>query len=60
VLLTGSIPGHGEPIAWTRMHKGGRIFYTSLGHQKDFEEEAFLKLMTNAILWSANRIPRTK
>jgi len=60
VLLTGSIPDHTEPIAWTRMNKEGRVFYTSLGHQKDFEEENFLKLMTNAILWSGNRVLRTK
>lgn len=60
VLLAGSIPEHTEPIAWTRTYKGGRIFYTSLGHQKDFEEESFLRLMTNAILWSAQRAPRTK
>ena len=60
VLLTGSIPDHTEPIAWTRMHKGGRVFYTSLGAQTDFEEESFLRLMTNGILWAANRTPRTK
>jgi type 1 glutamine amidotransferase len=60
VLLTGSIPGHEEPIAWTRTIKEQRIFYTSLGHQKDFEEEQFLKLMTNGILWAANRTPRGK
>jgi type 1 glutamine amidotransferase len=55
VVLYGSIPEHTEPIAWTRMYKGGRIFYTSLGHQKDFEEESFLRLMTNAIVWAAGR-----
>jgi type 1 glutamine amidotransferase len=55
VLLYGSIPDHTEPIAWTRMHKGGRIFYTSLGHQKDFEEDSFLRLMSNAIVWAAGR-----
>lgn len=55
VCLLGSIPGHTEPIAWTRMYKGGRIFYTSLGHQKDFEEESFLRLMSNAIVWAAGR-----
>jgi type 1 glutamine amidotransferase len=60
ILLTGSIPGHTEPIAWTRMHKGGRIFYTSLGHQKDFEEESFLRLVTNGILWATQREPRKK
>lgn len=58
VLMTGSNPDHSEPIAWTRNYKGGRIFYTSLGHQADFQEESFLRLMTNAILWSAQRQPR--
>jgi type 1 glutamine amidotransferase len=60
VLLTGSIPDHEEPIAWTRMNKTQRVFYTSLGGQKDFEDENFLKLMTNGILWAADRAPRTK
>ena len=55
ILLTGTNPEATEPIAWTRMYKGGRIFYTSLGHQKDFEEESFLRLMTNAIVWAAGR-----
>ena len=60
VLLTGSIPDHTEPIAWTRMNKNQRVFYTSLGHQADFEEESFLRLVTNGILWAANRTPRKK
>ncbi len=60
IMLYGSADGKTEPIAWTREYKKGRIFYTSLGHQKDFEEESFLRLMTNAILWSAQRTPRTK
>jgi type 1 glutamine amidotransferase len=55
VLLTGSNAEATEPIAWTRMYKGGRIFYTSLGYQKDFEEESFLRLMSNAIVWAAGR-----
>jgi len=52
ILLTGSIPEHAEPIAWTRLFKGGRVFYTSLGHQKDFEDENFLRLLANAIVWT--------
>ena len=55
ILLTGSIPDGSEPIAWTRDYKGGRIFYTSLGHQKDFEEESFLRLIANAVLWTTQR-----
>ena len=55
VLLTGSIPEHTEPIAWTRSYKGGRVFYTSLGHPKDFEEKSYLQLITNAIVWTAQK-----
>ena len=57
VLLTGTIPGHTEPIAWTRLHKGGRVFYTSLGHVKDFENEAFVRMITRALFWVAKREP---
>jgi putative membrane-bound dehydrogenase-like protein len=53
VLMTGSIPKAQEPVAWVRKYKGGRIFYTSLGHPKDFESPEFLKMLTNAIFWTA-------
>lgn len=55
VLLTGAIPEHSEPIAWTREVNGGRVFYTSLGHQKDFLEPSFLRLVSHAIHWTAKR-----
>ena len=51
LLLTGRTPEHFEPVAWTRRHRGGRIFYTSLGHQKDFWELDFLRLIDNAVNW---------
>jgi len=57
VLLTGSIPGHSEPIAWTRTHNGGRVFYTSLGHPQDFKNSGFRRLLANALFWTANRTP---
>jgi type 1 glutamine amidotransferase len=57
ILLQGSIPGETEPIAWTRNYKGGRIFYTSLGHQKDFDDPNFVTLVTNALYWTTNREP---
>jgi type 1 glutamine amidotransferase len=60
VLLYGSISGHTEPIAWTRTYKGARIFYTSLGHQKDFEEYYFLHLVSNAIFWTARQEEQIK
>ena len=57
VLLTGSIPGHTEPLAWTREHQGGRIFYTSLGNPETFEDEQFRRMLVNALYWTARRDP---
>lgn len=51
VLLMGHTDEHSEPVAWTRLHNGGRICYTSLGHQKDFEVEPFLRFLAQSILW---------
>ena len=55
VLMTGTIPGHTEPITWTRDYNGGRVFYTALGHPQDFSETSFRRLLTNAIFWAAGR-----
>ncbi|HEY0548763.1 MAG TPA: ThuA domain-containing protein [Verrucomicrobiae bacterium] len=55
VLLTGAIPDHTEPVAWTHDYHGARIFYTSLGHETDFEDEAFRRLLANAVHWALNR-----
>jgi type 1 glutamine amidotransferase len=27
-----------QPVAWTREHNGGRVFFTTLGHPGDFEQ----------------------
>ncbi len=56
LLLTGYTEEHTEPVAWTRLHRGGRVFYTSLGHQKDFEVTMFLRLLANAVLWTGGRL----
>ena len=49
-LLMGTIEGKPtEPVAWTHSYKGGRVFYTSLGHPADFEVPAFRQLIVNAI-----------
>jgi len=56
VLLTGSVMNQPpEPVAWIHSYKGARVFYTSLGHPKDFESPAFRRLLVNAIFWTLNR-----
>jgi type 1 glutamine amidotransferase len=57
LLLSGAIPKHTEPVAWTREYGGGRIFYTSLGGPPDFENEVFRNLLINGIYWTAKRTP---
>ncbi len=56
LLMSASAGEHDEPVTWTRSHAGGRVFYTSLGHQDDFEEPSFLRLLANAALWCGGRI----
>jgi type 1 glutamine amidotransferase len=41
------------PLAWTRDHGKGRVFYTALGHREDvLEAEWFKKHLLGGILWS--------
>jgi type 1 glutamine amidotransferase len=56
VLLMGSVTNFPpEPVTWTHSYKGTRIFYTSLGHPKDFENASFRQMLVNAIYWTLNR-----
>jgi type 1 glutamine amidotransferase len=59
VLQTGTITRKGEgstqPVTWTNQYsEKGRAFYTSLGVPSDFESEAFLKMLSRAIHWTAH------
>lgn len=56
LLLNGHTDEHSEPVAWTRLHNGGRVCYTSLGHQQDFEIETFLRFLAQSVLWVSGRI----
>ena len=55
LLLTGAIPDHTEPVAWTHEYKGARIFYTSLGDEPEFRDKAFVRLLDNAIHWALKK-----
>lgn len=52
-ILVGKVDGHEqEPVAWTHKFGTADVFYTSLGHPTDFEEESFHLLLENAVRWS--------
>lgn len=56
VLLWGQTGPHKEPVAWTRTYRGGRVFYTSLGHPDDFDHSPqFVRLLVQAVFWTMNR-----
>jgi putative heme-binding domain-containing protein len=57
-LLMGTIPGQPpEPVAWVKLRGHARVFYTSLGHPRDFEIGAFRQMLRNAVLWALDRSP---
>jgi type 1 glutamine amidotransferase/nicotinamidase-related amidase len=62
VVMTGSTPASSgtQPVAWTRVYRGARVFYTSMGGPQDFENAAFRRLMANALFWAANRKVESK
>jgi type 1 glutamine amidotransferase len=45
-----------NPVAYTNtpsgLGKGGRVFYTSLGHKDDFEAPSLMTLLMNGIAWA--------
>lgn len=65
-LDTNSYSGHkmGEnhPIAWYHNYKGGRAWYTGMGHTKEtYAEDNFKKHLLGGIYWAANKkLPDSK
>ena len=57
VLQQGDIGTDKHAVSWVNTWKGGRTFYTSLGVPKDFENESFRRMLSNAIQWTAKRTP---
>lgn len=56
-LMTGRVEGRQpeEPVAWTNVQNGGRVFYTSLGHPDDFKLPLFRRLLLNGCFWAIGR-----
>ncbi len=61
VLQTvGRIKDKDFPVTWINTYKGGRYFYTSLGAPEDFQQEALLQLLSNAVFWTTHRDPHNE
>lgn len=55
-LLQGTQDQFTEPVAWVNNYKGGRVFYTSLGHPDDFKLQHFRRLLVNGTLWTLGQL----
>ena len=53
VLLFGHARGLMKPVAWVRPCGAGRVFYCSLSDAGDLSEPNFLRLLANAVCWTA-------
>ncbi len=47
--------GTPNPVAWTKTYKGARVFFTTLGHPKDFASDAVRRLLINGIYWALGK-----
>lgn len=48
--------GTWDPVAWVRQFGKGRVFYLSLGHSTEGQQNpGFQKLVTQAVRWTAGR-----
>jgi type 1 glutamine amidotransferase len=41
-----------SPVVWTKTYKGARVFFTTMGHPKDFANLPVRRLLVNAVYWS--------
>lgn len=57
ILMTCDHPKSMKAIAWTRMHRNGRVFCYQGGHDSHaYVHTSFQEVLQRGILWSANRI----
>lgn len=57
-VLMGSIPDQpAEPVAWTHAYgsRNAKVFYTSFGHEDDFANSEFRRLLLNGMLWALDQ-----
>lgn len=51
VILEGENKNGRMPVAWTRTHRGARLFHLALGYYDDMEKPAFRRMVANALTW---------
>jgi hypothetical protein len=52
-IMFGAVAGETFPVTWVRSKLGRRIFATTLGVGADFRHPYFLRMIANAVTWTA-------
>jgi hypothetical protein len=56
VIMEGENKNGRMPVAWTRVHKGARVFHFALGYAYDVEKPSFRRIVANAVEWVSGRV----
>jgi len=55
VLMEGENQNGVMPVAWTRVHRGARLFHFALGYAYDMEKPSFRRIVANALRWVSEK-----
>lgn len=55
VLMEGENKNGVMPVAWTRVHRGARLFHLALGYAYDIEKPSFRRIVANALRWVSEK-----
>lgn len=55
VIMTGENQNGVMPVAWTRVHRGARLFHLALGYAYDLEKPSFRRIVANALRWVSEK-----
>lgn len=55
VLMEGENKNGVMPVAWTRVHRGARLFHLALGYAYDMEKPSFRRIVANALRWVSEK-----
>ncbi len=44
-----------SPVAWVKTYQNARVFFTTMGHPKDFKRLPIRRLLVNAVYWALGR-----
>lgn len=58
VLMEGETKNGVMPVAWTRVHRGARLFHLALGYAYDMEKPSFRRILANGLRWVSTPEPK--